>query len=246
MNFFERLRDGQFKNIIIFSGAGVSVNSGIPDYRSSNGIFSHITNPEKAFCRNSEYYKKMFPKIKNKMNKAKPTFSHKLAFILNQKGLLRRVYTQNIDGLYQKAGLNDNMIVEFHGSVTKDNIVLYGDNISTNSWNMVKEDLIKNVNDIDLIIVMGTSLQVAPFCGLVNMVKKNCCRVLVDVNPENCFNNNFTGNNVEQKFFKYCGRQISLQSWWEPFNNSFKGKWKDQYIIKNDTDTFSKIVMEQC
>lgn len=281
--FIDRLKSGEFKNIIIFSGAGISTNSGIPDYRSSKGIFSKISKDFNCFkptdckavsrllCRPEDIFSRHFitihPEIyehpayiefKRQIIEALPSPSHQLAFYLHQKGWLKRVYTQNIDGLYQKSGLPDDMVVEFHGSMSKGNIVLYGDNISQYCYDMVEKDLINDVSRVDLVIVMGTSLQVAPFCGLPNMVRKNCCRVLVDIKPENTFDNNFTpsrGNNRYeydeskqnlQKSFKFRGQQISLQSWWEPLNKELKlyrGKWKDQYIFKRDCDSWSEDIM---
>ena len=240
----------KYNNIVIFSGAGVSTNSGIPDYRSSGGLFEklskeyNISSPELLFScigvadtpghvhhmnTSNRNYLSEHPEIKenniylefqNKIKNAEPTSSHYLSKILNDKGKLVRVYTQNVDGLYSKTGLSEDKIVEFHGSIQKDNVVLYGDPIPDNVLNKVKEDLVDNVKKIDCIIVMGSSLQVAPFCALPNMVTKTCCRILVDKYPNNCFTNNWSNcedepsmysSYKESSYMNIMGRKVTLR-----------------------------------
>lgn len=116
----DRIINGDFKNIIVLTGAGISTNAGIPDYRSANGMLRMFTNSQIS----DELY--------NKMKNAKPTIGHNFCKYLHDKGWLRRVYTQNIDGLHQKAGLSEDMIVEFHGSIYKNNVVLYDQPIADN------------------------------------------------------------------------------------------------------------------
>ena len=110
-------------NIVFFGGAGVSTESGIPDFRSENGIFHAINeygvrpevilshtffeqNPEVFF----KYYKKtlLYPD-------AKPNDCHKALARLEEMGKLKAVITQNIDGLHQKAG--SHKVLELHGSI---------------------------------------------------------------------------------------------------------------------------------
>ena len=110
-------------NIVFFGGAGVSTESGIPDFRSENGIFHAINeygvrpevilshtffeqNPEVFF----KYYKKtlLYPD-------AKPNDCHKALARLEEMGKLKAVITQNIDDLHQKAG--SKTVLELHGSI---------------------------------------------------------------------------------------------------------------------------------
>ena len=143
---------------------------------------------------------------------------------------MKRVYTQNIDGLYQKTGLNSEKIVEFHGSVIDRNVVLYGEEIH--------KKVIDFDNDIDLIIVMGTSLQTAPFCALPNLVIKNFCRVLVDLEPSNCVSNMFHEKH-QVSYTKFGKRRVTLiQEWYD------RKKYPVQFIFQQDTDIFSKMLME--
>lgn len=256
---------GDFKDIIVVTGAGVSTNAGIPDYRSKDGLVAQLTGggsncPEDIFTRGfaSEYeshplYQERIQHIRN----ANPTPSHILCKWLSERGWLRRVYTQNIDGLHQKAGLPDDMVVEYHGSVFKDNIVLYGDPVSKSVIGQTFCDFVENKRSIDLILVMGTSLQVAPFCAIPNLVPKSCTRVLVDINPSNAFVNAWSKQTKEPesiyantrcktsvKFAKGCAsaekRVVSLRPAWQQ-----RGKWKSQYIVTSDVDKWAGEVMRQ-
>lgn len=115
------LRDSD--NIVFFGGAGISTASGIPDFRSSNGLYSKKLNrsftPEQAvshtfFIRHPEEF---FDFYKNNLvyPKAKPNDCHMALVKLEQMGKLRAIVTQNIDGLHQKAG--SKKVYELHGSV---------------------------------------------------------------------------------------------------------------------------------
>ncbi|MBQ7758378.1 NAD-dependent protein deacylase [Anaerotignum sp.] len=112
-------------NIVFFGGAGVSTESGIPDFRSEGGIFQAINEygvrPEVIlshtfFVQNPEvffkYYKKtlLYPD-------AKPNDCHKALAKLEEMGKLKAVITQNIDDLHQKAGSKN--VLELHGTLYK-------------------------------------------------------------------------------------------------------------------------------
>jgi len=117
----EILKDSQ--NIVFFGGAGVSTASNIPDFRSSNGIFSKKLNrnisPEQAVSHSFlmmhpdefyDFYKKnlVYPD-------AKPNDCHYALAKLEEMGKLKAIVTQNIDGLHQMAG--SRTVWELHGSV---------------------------------------------------------------------------------------------------------------------------------
>lgn len=112
-------------NIVFFGGAGISTSSGIPDFRSSTGLYSKKLNrnftPEQAvshsfFVRYPEeffdFYKKnlIYPE-------AKPNACHIALAKLEEMGKLKAVVTQNIDGLHQAAG--SKKVYELHGSVLR-------------------------------------------------------------------------------------------------------------------------------
>jgi len=119
------LEKGQFKNIVIMCGAGISTNAGIPDFRTpSAGLYFKLRKynlpyPEAVF--EGSYFRRdplpfyglireLFPSTLT------PTITHRFFSLLNQKGILRRIYTQNIDALEYLAGVPEDKIVEAHGS----------------------------------------------------------------------------------------------------------------------------------
>lgn len=113
------------KSIVFFGGAGVSTESGIPDFRSVDGLYNQKYDypPEEilshTFFENNtaEFYRFYREKILAYAEKAEPNAAHKKLAELEEKGLLSAVITQNIDGLHQAAG-NKN-VLELHGSVLR-------------------------------------------------------------------------------------------------------------------------------
>lgn len=112
-------------NIVFFGGAGVSTASGIPDFRSADGLYSEKSktsySPEEIlshtfFMRNT---KEFFDFYKSKMiyTEAKPNDAHFALAKLEEIGKLKAVITQNIDGLHQMAGSKN--VLELHGSIYK-------------------------------------------------------------------------------------------------------------------------------
>ena len=119
------IKNGFAKKIIILTGAGISVASGIPDFRSpGTGLYHNLQKynlprPEAVFSR--DYFKK-HPEPFFSVSKAllpgdyKPSPAHYLSVILQRKGLLLKYYTQNIDDLDRRAGLTFPTLVECHGT----------------------------------------------------------------------------------------------------------------------------------
>lgn len=108
-------------NIVFFGGAGVSTESGIPDFRSVDGLYNQTYQypPETIlsngfFMNNTEEFYHFY---RNKMLylEAKPNEAHLKLAELEKAGKLKAVITQNIDGLHQKAG--SQKVLELHGSV---------------------------------------------------------------------------------------------------------------------------------
>ena len=108
-------------NIVFFGGAGVSTESGIPDFRSVDGLYNQQYDypPETIlshtfFRRNTEEFYRFY-RAKMLALDAKPNAAHKKLAQWEQEGKLNAVVTQNIDGLHQAAG--SKMVYELHGSV---------------------------------------------------------------------------------------------------------------------------------
>ena len=108
-------------NIVFFGGAGVSTESGIPDFRSTDGLYNQQYDyPPETIISHSFYVKKpkeFYRFYKNKMlfPEAKPNRAHMALAKLEREGKVKAVVTQNIDGLHQAAGSRE--VLELHGSV---------------------------------------------------------------------------------------------------------------------------------
>lgn len=108
---------------IIFTGAGISTESGIPDYRSKGGIwdkFRPVYFDEFMSSRESRIkYWQRKSELYNDLTKAKPNPAHKSVSRLYQMGLIETIITQNIDGLHQLAGIPDEQVIELHGNTRR-------------------------------------------------------------------------------------------------------------------------------
>ena len=192
------------KRIVFFGGAGVSTESGIPDFRSVDGLYNqqYAYPPETIlsrpfFMRETEEFYRFY---RNKMlyPDAQPNAAHKKLAEWEQAGKLLGVVTQNIDGLHQAAG--SKKVYELHGSVLrnycmrcgkfygldaimnstgvpkcecggtiKPDVVLYGENLD----NDVVNGACAAISAADMLIIGGTSLNVYPAAGLIDLYRGN-------------------------------------------------------------------------
>ena len=127
MNQYEALQEiiDEANSIVVFTGAGISVPSGIPDFRSADGIYNQKTKlkakPEEIISHSFfvAHPEDFYDFYKEKMVYPKATYNagHRYFANLEKKGKRVIVVTQNIDGLHQKAG--SSMVYELHGSVLR-------------------------------------------------------------------------------------------------------------------------------
>lgn len=194
------------KHIVFLTGAGVSTASGIPDFRSANGLYTQNRNAEYylshryfasdpdgfyEFCKKNLY----FPD-------AKPNVIHEKQAALTQQDRAT-VITQNIDNLYEEAGTKH--LIDFHGNLyhvycekcgeavpvadylksrihAKDggplrpDIVLYDEGIK--QQNII--DAVKAMQAADLVVIVGTSMKVYPFAGLLEYRNLNAKVVAIN------------------------------------------------------------------
>ncbi len=125
MNKIQQLQEiiDKSNDIVFFGGAGVSTESGIPDFRSEFGIFKSLEKygdtPENLISHTyfSSHTKEFFEYYKDTLvfSDAEPNPAHLKLAELEKKGKLNTVITQNIDGLHQKAG--SSTVLELHGSI---------------------------------------------------------------------------------------------------------------------------------
>ena len=165
-------------NIVFFGGAGVSTESGIPDFRSVDGLYrqKYDFSPETIishsfFMRNPEYFYQFY---RDKLLvTAKPNIVHLKLADWEKKGRLKAIVTQNIDGLHQKAG---SKIYDFDymknscgvpkcecGGIIKPDVVLYEEGLDDDTVS----GAVEAIANADLLIVGGTSLVVYPAAGLL-------------------------------------------------------------------------------
>ena len=120
-DFAEKIRESD--EIVVFTGAGISTESGIPDFRSPGGIWTRyrpVTFQEymSSEAARIEAWKRRLDGWEQYKN-AKPNIGHYFVHSLDAKGKLIGLITQNVDGLHSEAGLPDEKIVELHGSNRK-------------------------------------------------------------------------------------------------------------------------------
>ena len=185
---------------VFFSGAGVSTESGLKDFRSPDGLYNEkykyppetILSHSFFISKTDEFYKYYKDKL-NSLN-YKPNITHTTLKKLEDKNLLSSVITQNIDGFDKEAGIKN--VLELHGSVMrnycmdchkfydakyvfnskgipkcscggiiKPDVVLYEEPLDERTTN----EAIKEIREADLLIIAGTSLNVYPAAGYINL-----------------------------------------------------------------------------
>lgn len=188
-------------NIVFFGGAGVSTSSGIPDFRSKDGLYNQrYAYPPEEILSHSFFYNnplEFYKFYKDKMNliNFKPNITHYKLKELEDSGKLKCVITQNIDGLHHKAGSKN--VLEIHGSIYNNYCDKCGRYYDTgkvfNSLDIplcscggyIKPDVvlyeeplkdnfeeaISYVSSCDTLIVAGTSLTVYPASSLIRYFK---------------------------------------------------------------------------
>lgn len=188
-------------NIVFFGGAGVSTESNIPDFRSNTGLYTTSDNKEYSpeYMLSHGFFKnhtdEFFDFYKTKMiyKDAKPNAAHLALAELEDRGKLKAVITQNIDGLHQMAGSKN--VLELHGSVlrnyctnchkyfdldyvlesastplcdqcnkvVKPDVVLYEEGLDDD----VVSSALNYIQNAEVLIIGGTSLSVYPAASLV-------------------------------------------------------------------------------
>ena len=104
---------------VVLTGAGVSTESGIPDFRSASGIWAQYDPLEvasiEAFVADPAKVWEFYARRLDVLGEAEPNAAHRALATLEEKGFVDAIVTQNVDGLHQRAGSQD--VVEVHGSI---------------------------------------------------------------------------------------------------------------------------------
>eukprot|EP01031_Cornospumella_fuschlensis_P041653 gene41653-50830_t len=260
----ENIKNGTIRNIVVLTGAGISCAAGIPDFRSPGGLYATLrpelitaTEQEKEMMRADPtavvnirlFRQNQFPYLEVRRpfiigtarQQWKATLSHYFIKVLHEKGLFKRLYTQNIDGLDFQLDLPLDRVVNVHGSLAEIKCEFCGADYPKNEFLLEIESKVRNIYDntdpvapqrssnilckgckqpgvkpatvmygrqlpetfwkavqadfpaqVDLLVVVGTSLTVAPACNLVSKVNPGVPRLLI--------NNEMVGGNLGLDF----------------------------------------------
>jgi NAD-dependent deacetylase len=155
------------KYIVALTGAGISVESGIPPFRGKGGLWEKFDPMEYAhidvFMKDPQkVWQVLFKDLKSVVGKSKPNAAHQGLARLEKLGKLKTVITQNVDGLHQKAGNTD--VVEFHGNLTEYQCLTCG--------------AFRNIDELDL-------NQMPPRCNCGGIYRPNCIFFGEAIPPEN-------------------------------------------------------------
>lgn len=111
------------RQVVVLTGAGISTESGIPDFRGPQGVWTKSPDAEKMatlqhYLADSDVRVRSWRnRLESPMWKAKPNAGHEALVELERKGMLHTLVTQNIDGLHQLAGNSPEVVVEVHGTI---------------------------------------------------------------------------------------------------------------------------------
>jgi len=117
-----RLLDASSR-VVVLTGAGISTDSGIPDFRGPNGIWTKDPEAEKmatiqAYLADADVRRRAWRhRLQSPTWEAQPNEGHRALVTLEQRGVLHTLVTQNIDGLHQAAGNDPGRVVEIHGTM---------------------------------------------------------------------------------------------------------------------------------
>jgi NAD-dependent deacetylase len=201
------------KHTTVFTGSGISVESGIPSFRGKNGIWNKYdpsladigffrSNPKKSWAMLKEIFFDHF-------GKAEPNEAHNCIAEMEKKGHVKAVITQNIDSLHQEAG--SKVVHEFHGTSRTLSCLICGSSYESKQVSLdtipprcpgcmgiLKPDFIffgegipKDVSMLsfyeaqvaDVFLVVGTTGEVMPACQVPIMAKENGARI-IEINIE--------------------------------------------------------------
>ena len=196
------------KKIVILSGAGISAESGIKTFRDADGLWEGHDMMEVAspigFAKNPELVLDFYNKRRTQLLEVEPNEAHKIIAQL-QNEFEVHVITQNVDDLHERAGSNN--VIHLHGELLKvrsiyneqiildwktdlnlgdvdqfgnqlrPHIVWFGEEVPA------MEKALEIVEQADILVVIGTSLQVYPAAGLINYVNQNIPVYYIDPKP---------------------------------------------------------------
>ncbi|NVO02071.1 MAG: NAD-dependent deacylase [Bacteroidetes bacterium] len=196
------------KKIVVLTGAGVSAESGIKTFRDSNGLWEEYKIEEvatfDAWRRNSDLVLEFYNQRRKQLMEVHPNAAHHALMKLEEKFEVQ-IITQNVDDLHERAGSKN--ILHLHGELKKSRSTLDENLVyDIEGWELKKGDFCENGSQLrplivwfgeavpnisiaaemteqaDILIIIGTSLNVYPAAGLLDYAKPNIPIYLIDPN----------------------------------------------------------------
>ena len=198
------IRERKPARVVVFTGAGVSAESGIPTFRGQGGLWRNFRSEDlatpHAFARDPKLVWEWYEWRRGLVREAQPNAAHRAIAKLSNA----IVVTQNVDGLHARGGSRD--VFELHGNIfrvrctrehtTRDafdafaempprcecgallrpDVVWFGEALPSDAWDRATEV----ISNADLLLVIGTSRVVYPAAGLVDL----CSGLVIEINPE--------------------------------------------------------------
>ncbi|CAM9172162.1 unnamed protein product, partial [Ectocarpus fasciculatus] len=153
------------QRVICITGAGISTRSGIPDYRGPNGSYGKGHKPmqhhdfvTKESAR-KRYWSRSIIGIKTVMN-AEPNGAHRALFDLQQRGIVKSIVTQNVDGLHQKAGSTD--VIDLHGRIDGVSCISCGNKLSRVLYQQELEKLNEEYKQVSSTVSVEAGTEARP------------------------------------------------------------------------------------
>lgn len=196
------------KTLVVLSGAGMSAESGIKTFRDAGGLWEghdimSVASPE-GWHKNPSLVSEFYNQRRQQLAEVEPNAGH-LALAHLEGKFKTYIVTQNVDDLHERAG--SRQVVHLHGELTKMRSSVYENEIYEVGYQRVDygakckkgtllrphivwfgeavpmiEHAIDLVSKADVLIIVGTSLEVYPAAGLIHHTPKNCRRYLIDPN----------------------------------------------------------------
>jgi NAD-dependent deacetylase len=205
------------ERVVVLTGAGISTDSGIPDFRGPQGVWTRDPKAEKLsdiryYVSDPEIRRLSWQsRLEHPAFKAQPNMGHRAIVALERRGKLHALVTQNIDGLHLRAGNSPERVYEVHGNVhramcldcdwrgeMKDVLarvrageadppcaecggILKSDTISFGQTLIpeVIEGAMRSAQEADLLLAIGTTLQVYPVAGAVPLAKDAGAKIVI-------------------------------------------------------------------
>lgn len=194
------------KKIVVFTGSGISAESGLRTFRDSDGLWENynimeVATPE-AWEANPELVQRFYNERRKQVLEAQPNAAHK-ALVQLEEAFDVTVVTQNIDDLHERAG--SKRVIHLHGEITKARSERYASLVyDIDGWELgmdvkcekgfrlrpfivwfgeavpMMDTAISYVSQADIFIVIGTSLEVYPAASLLHFAGSNCEKYLID------------------------------------------------------------------